>query len=113
MPTYEYVCKDCSHQFDIFQSFSEDTLTECPQCHGHLRKKFNSVGVVFKGSGFYRTDSRSSSTASDAPKTSSDAGSTSAPAAAASSGTSDAKASSASASASSSAGTSSGAAASA
>jgi putative FmdB family regulatory protein len=67
MPTYEYACKDCGHQFDIFQSFSEDSLTVCPQCQGHLRKKFNSVGVVFKGSGFYRNDSRSSSTGSDAP----------------------------------------------
>jgi putative FmdB family regulatory protein len=67
MPTYEYACKDCGHQFDIFQSFTEDSLTVCPQCQGHLRKKFNSVGVVFKGSGFYRNDSRSASTGSDAP----------------------------------------------
>ena len=58
MPTYAYACKDCSHSFDIQQSFSEDSLTVCPECGGRLRKKFNSVGVVFKGSGFYRTDSR-------------------------------------------------------
>ncbi len=58
MPTYAYACKDCSHAFDIQQSFTDDTLTVCPQCGGNLRKKFNSVGVVFKGSGFYRTDSR-------------------------------------------------------
>ena len=58
MPTYAYACKDCSHSFDIQQSFSDDSLTVCPECGGHLRKKFNSVGVVFKGSGFYRTDSR-------------------------------------------------------
>lgn len=61
MPTYAYACKDCGHAFDIQQSFSEDSLTVCPQCDGTLRKKFNSVGVVFKGSGFYRTDSRSTS----------------------------------------------------
>lgn len=59
MPTYAYACKDCGHAFDIVQSFSEDSLTVCPECEGALRKKFNSVGVVFKGSGFYRTDSRS------------------------------------------------------
>ncbi|WP_138442346.1 FmdB family zinc ribbon protein [Sinomonas susongensis] len=62
MPTYAYACKDCGHAFDIVQSFSDDSLTVCPECGGSLRKKFNSVGVVFKGSGFYRTDSRSSST---------------------------------------------------
>ena len=58
MPTYAYACKDCGHAFDIQQSFTDDTLTVCPACSGNLRKKFNSVGVVFKGSGFYRTDSR-------------------------------------------------------
>lgn len=68
MPTYAYACKDCGHAFDTVQSFSEDSLTECPECHGLLRKKFNSVGVVFKGSGFYRTDSRNSSNGS-APAT--------------------------------------------
>lgn len=61
MPTYAYACKDCGHAFDIQQSFSDDSLTICPECRGVLRKKFNSVGVVFKGSGFYRTDSRASS----------------------------------------------------
>ncbi|MDQ0922689.1 putative FmdB family regulatory protein [Pseudarthrobacter sp. W1I19] len=60
MPTYAYACKDCGHAFDIVQSFSDSTLTSCPECQGTLRKKFNSVGVVFKGSGFYRTDSRDS-----------------------------------------------------
>ncbi|MGO2540048.1 MAG: FmdB family zinc ribbon protein [Specibacter sp.] len=59
MPTYAYACKDCGHAFDIQQSFTDDSLTVCPECRGNLRKKFNSVGVVFKGSGFYRTDSRS------------------------------------------------------
>lgn len=62
MPTYAYACKDCGHAFDIVQSFSDASLTVCPECGGGLRKKFNSIGVVFKGSGFYRTDSRSSST---------------------------------------------------
>ncbi|MGA7203949.1 MAG: FmdB family zinc ribbon protein [Specibacter sp.] len=61
MPTYAYGCKDCGHAFDIQQSFTDDSLTVCPECRGALRKKFNSVGVVFKGSGFYRTDSRSGS----------------------------------------------------
>lgn len=60
MPTYAYACKDCTHSFDIQQSFSDESLTVCPECGGRLRKKFNSVGVVFKGSGFYRTDSRDS-----------------------------------------------------
>ena len=65
MPTYQYACTECDHFFEQFQSFSEDALTTCPQCSGRLRKVFNAVGVVFKGSGFYRTDSRSSSSSSD------------------------------------------------
>ena len=58
MPTYQYSCTECGHFFEQFQSFSEESLTVCPQCQGRLRKVFNAVGVVFKGSGFYRTDSR-------------------------------------------------------
>ena len=58
MPTYSYTCTACGHKFDAVQAFSDDALTDCPQCSGRLRKLFNSVGVVFKGSGFYRTDSR-------------------------------------------------------
>ncbi|MBA2464444.1 MAG: FmdB family transcriptional regulator [Nocardioidaceae bacterium] len=58
MPTYQYACTDCEHAFDQVQSFSEDSLSVCPACEGRLRKIFNSVGVVFKGSGFYRTDNR-------------------------------------------------------
>ena len=58
MPTYQYACTECGHGFETVQPFSEDALTECPQCTGRLRKVFNSVGIVFKGSGFYRTDSR-------------------------------------------------------
>jgi putative FmdB family regulatory protein len=59
VPTYQYACTECDHAFEQFQSFSEDSLTVCPRCEGRLRKVFNAVGVVFKGSGFYRTDSRS------------------------------------------------------
>ena len=58
MPTYAYTCTACKHDFEIVQSFSDDSLTECPQCEGRLRKVFNAVGVVFKGSGFYSNDSR-------------------------------------------------------
>ena len=58
MPTYQYACTKCEHAFDQFQSFSDDSLTVCPECTGRLRKVFNAVGVVFKGSGFYRTDNR-------------------------------------------------------
>ncbi|NYG07316.1 putative FmdB family regulatory protein [Phycicoccus badiiscoriae] len=64
MPTYSYACTECDHRFDAVQSFSDDSLTVCPECEGRLRKVFNAVGVVFKGGGFYRTDSRSSSSAS-------------------------------------------------
>ncbi len=60
MPTYQYACKECDHRFEAVQSFSDPSLTVCPQCSGVLRKVFSSVGVVFKGSGFYRTDSRES-----------------------------------------------------
>ncbi|MCB0889338.1 MAG: FmdB family transcriptional regulator [Nocardioidaceae bacterium] len=71
MPTYEYACADCGHVFDIFQSFSDDALTECPECGGKLRKVFSPAGVVFKGSGFYRTDSRSASGSSTSGSSSS------------------------------------------
>ena len=59
MPTYQYACTACGHQLEAVQSFTDAPLTECPACEGRLRKVFNSVGIVFKGSGFYRTDSRS------------------------------------------------------
>ena len=68
MPTYQYQCTECGAALEIIQSFSDDSLTECPECAGRLRKVFNAVGVVFKGSGFYRNDSRSTSTSSDAAK---------------------------------------------
>ena len=60
MPTYSYACTECDNKFDAVQAFTDDALTTCPQCSGRLRKLFNAVGVVFKGSGFYRTDSRES-----------------------------------------------------
>ena len=63
MPTYQYACTACGHKFDAVQSFSDASLTDCPECAGRLRKVFSSVGIVFKGSGFYRTDSRASETA--------------------------------------------------
>ncbi|MGW5267091.1 FmdB family zinc ribbon protein [Rhodococcus sp. NPDC003994] len=65
MPTYSYACTECDNRFDIVQSFSDDSLTVCPQCSGKLRKLFNTVGIVFKGSGFYRNDSRGSSSSSE------------------------------------------------
>lgn len=68
MPKYQYQCKDCGEALEIQQSFTEDALTVCPTCGGDLRKVFNAVGVVFKGSGFYRNDSRSTSTSGDTAK---------------------------------------------
>jgi putative FmdB family regulatory protein len=61
VPTYQYACTACGHRFEAVQSFSDASLTDCPECTGRLRKVFSSVGIVFKGSGFYRTDSRSTS----------------------------------------------------
>jgi putative FmdB family regulatory protein len=73
MPTYEYRCKDCGHDLEAQQAFTDDPLTECPSCGGALKKKFGSVGISFKGSGFYKNDSRggSSSTSSSSTSTSS------------------------------------------
>jgi len=64
MPTYSYACKTCGHAFDAVQSFSEASLTACPECGGALRKQYGSIGVTFNGSGFYRTDSRASASTS-------------------------------------------------
>jgi putative FmdB family regulatory protein len=64
VPTYSYACTECGNRFDAVQAFTDDALTTCEQCSGRLRKLFNSVGVVFKGSGFYRTDSRESTKSS-------------------------------------------------
>ncbi|MFJ9391553.1 FmdB family zinc ribbon protein [Nocardioides sp. NPDC101246] len=86
MPTYQYACTECGHAFDQFQSFSDASLTECPECGGKLRKVFSAAGVVFKGSGFYRTDSRSgSSSSTSSSSSSSTTSSTPAPAASGSS----------------------------
>ena len=70
MPTYSYACTECGDRFDAVQAFSDSALTTCAKCNGRLRKLFGNVGVVFKGSGFYRNDSRDS--AKNAAKTSSD-----------------------------------------
>lgn len=61
MPTYQYVCTECGEPLEVVQKFSDDALTECPACTGRLRKVFSAAGIIFKGSGFYRTDSRGSS----------------------------------------------------
>jgi putative FmdB family regulatory protein len=67
VPTYQYRCTECDHAFEQFQSFTDDALTVCPECGGRLRKVYNAVGVVFKGSGFYRNDSRGTTTSSETP----------------------------------------------
>ena len=84
MPTYQYACTECGHAFEQVQSFSDDALTVCPECQGRLRKVFNAVGVVFKGSGFYRNDSRGKDSSSE-PSTSTTTKSDSTPAASTSS----------------------------
>ncbi|WP_431238921.1 FmdB family zinc ribbon protein [Mycolicibacterium aichiense] len=71
MPTYSYACTECDNRFDAVQAFTDDALTSCPECSGRLRKLFNSVGVVFKGSGFYRTDSREAGKSSSKSESSS------------------------------------------
>ncbi|MEU9135934.1 FmdB family zinc ribbon protein [Streptomyces sp. NPDC048404] len=69
MPTYQYQCTECGEGLEAVQKFTDDALTECPECDGRLKKVFSAVGIVFKGSGFYRNDSRgSSSSSSPAPK---------------------------------------------
>ena len=76
MPIYEYRCKDCGHEFETTQAFTDEPLTECPSCQGALKKKFGSVGISFKGSGFYKNDSRGT-TSSTTPPASSDSSSSS------------------------------------
>jgi putative FmdB family regulatory protein len=66
VPTYQYACNDCGEQLEVVQKFTDDALTVCPACEGNLRKVFSAVGIVFKGSGFYKTDNRSSSTSAPA-----------------------------------------------
>jgi putative FmdB family regulatory protein len=62
VPTYQYACTTCDHRLEAVQSFTDAPLTQCPECEGRLRKLFSAVGIVFKGSGFYRTDSRAAAT---------------------------------------------------
>ncbi|MEU1260554.1 FmdB family zinc ribbon protein [Streptomyces cellulosae] len=64
MPTYQYQCTECGEGLEAVQKFTDDALTECPSCQGRLKKVFSAVGIVFKGSGFYRNDSRGSSSSS-------------------------------------------------
>ncbi|WP_093155811.1 FmdB family zinc ribbon protein [Saccharopolyspora antimicrobica] len=96
MPTYQYACTECDHRFEQVQSFSEDSLTECPKCTGKLRKLFNAVGIVFKGSGFYRTDNRSSNSSSSTSSTSSSSSDSSSSSSSSSSGSSTSSSSSSS-----------------
>ncbi|CAM2947640.1 FmdB family zinc ribbon protein [Skermania piniformis] len=72
MPTYSYACTQCDNRFDVTQAFTDDALTVCPECSGRLRKLFNSVGIVFKGSGFYRTDSRGGTNGTESAKSDAD-----------------------------------------
>ena len=69
VPTYQYACNACAHEFEAFQSFSDASLTECPECKGEIRKVYTAVGVVFKGSGFYKTDSANKKSVSEPAKT--------------------------------------------
>ncbi|MFH9587133.1 FmdB family zinc ribbon protein [Streptomyces luteogriseus] len=89
MPTYQYQCTECGEGLEAVQKFTDDALTECPNCNGRLKKVFSAVGIVFKGSGFYRNDSRgSSSSSSPAAKSSSSSGSSSSDSGSSSSGSS-------------------------
>ncbi|MFG2620516.1 FmdB family zinc ribbon protein [Streptomyces sp. NPDC048507] len=88
MPTYQYQCTECGEGLEAVQKFTDDALTVCPNCDGRLKKVFSAVGIVFKGSGFYRNDSRgasSSSTPASKPSSSSSTSTAAAPAAASSS----------------------------
>ncbi|MFB9307588.1 putative FmdB family regulatory protein [Agromyces hippuratus] len=86
MPTYSYRCTECDNAFDIHQAFTDDTLTVCEVCGGKLRKLFNTIGVTFNGSGFYRTDSRSGAAGSSGSGSSSGSGGSSSGSTASSSG---------------------------
>ncbi|MFD4608063.1 FmdB family zinc ribbon protein [Streptomyces sp. NPDC058440] len=77
MPTYQYQCTECGDGLEAVQKFTDDALTECPGCGGRLKKVFSAVGIVFKGSGFYRNDSRGSSSSSSPASSSKSSGSTS------------------------------------
>ncbi|MFI7410844.1 FmdB family zinc ribbon protein [Streptomyces sp. NPDC049627] len=104
MPTYQYQCTECGEGLEAVQKFTDDALTECPSCQGRLKKVFSAVGIVFKGSGFYRNDSRgASSSSSPASSKSSTSSSSSDSSSSSSSSSSDSKPSSAGTSSSSSA----------
>ena len=77
MPTYEYACRDCGEHLEVVQSFKDAPLTECGRCGGALRKVFSAAGIIFKGSGYYVTDSRKSGSGSDSGTTKESSGSTS------------------------------------
>ncbi len=102
MPTYQYQCTECGEGLEAVQKFTDDALTECPSCNGRLKKVFSAVGIVFKGSGFYRNDSRGASSSSSPAKGSSSSSSTSSSDSAGSSSSSSGSASSTPAAASSS-----------
>lgn len=106
MPTYEYRCKECGEHLEVVQSFKDEALTMCPGCGGDLRKVFGSIGIAFKGSGFYKTDSRASASASKSTKP--DAAKAESASAKSEDGKSDSGSSSGSGDSSSSSGTSSG-----
>lgn len=74
MPTYQYRCKDCGHDFEVVQAFTDDALTECPECNGALKKVYGNVGISFKGSGFYKNDARSGSKSTSSASSSSSSG---------------------------------------
>ncbi|WP_405839074.1 FmdB family transcriptional regulator [Streptomyces platensis] len=94
MPTYQYQCTECGEGLEAVQKFTDDALTECPACDGRLKKVFSAVGIVFKGSGFYRNDSRGSSSSSSPAKSASASGTTSSSdSSSSSSGSSDSKSS--------------------
>ncbi len=78
MPTYQYQCTECGEGLEAVQKFTDDALTECPNCQGRLKKVFSAVGIVFKGSGFYRNDSRGSSSSSSPASSSKSASSSTA-----------------------------------
>ena len=79
MPTYQYLCNECGHEFEVVQSFSDEAISACEKCQGAVRKVYNSVGIVFKGSGFYKTDSRSSANSKSDSTPSTSANTTPAP----------------------------------
>ncbi|WP_420076525.1 FmdB family zinc ribbon protein [Streptomyces sp. JL3001] len=103
MPTYQYQCTECGEGLEAVQKFTDDALTECPNCQGRLKKVFSAVGIVFKGSGFYRNDSRGSSSSSSPASSKSSSSSSDSSSSSSTSSSSDSKSSSAGSSSSSSA----------